>query len=328
MTEANAGLWFVKAYRRLGLPLWAGVALSLLIELLLYQIFYYFLPQFSSGGWVGALEAFFPGPLIFLVYAQFGSYYSARTMERLFAHAESMGAAVPAKPLVRLYSFGIPLAIFGAYFIPVAAGATLIGGWAGLAETLYPFQLAAFFLFNFVWVYSYSMFALYRIGKRQINLSSFAADRTLGLRPFGSGSLKLMGLYELFIVGVILVPNLILGTYQDLQATNSSLAFFGFLLFFLPLVSFRRKLIEAKTKELGWIGSRLDQLLKQLKGEKDPEVSAKINTELAASFDLRREISQIHSWPFDVGIISRFAAIIFSVVAILLASYLRTILHF
>jgi len=50
--------------------------------------------------------------------------------------------------------------------------------------------------------------------------------------------------------------------------------------------------------------------------------------ELTGLDNVQRQIHQIHSWPFDVGIITRLAAIVFSMIAILLANYVRIFLRF
>lgn len=42
----------------------------------------------------------------------------------------------------------------------------------------------------------------------------------------------------------------------------------------------------------------------------------------------KREVASISTWPFDTHILGRFAAIVISIVAILLAGAIRSILHF
>ena len=43
---------------------------------------------------------------------------------------------------------------------------------------------------------------------------------------------------------------------------------------------------------------------------------------------VQRDVQQIRTWPFDTGIIARLLAIMISVTAILLSSYIRSFLSF
>src|SRR5438445_9844445 len=60
--------------------------------------------------------------------------------------------------------------------------------------------IAYFFLIlaSFLWVYGYSMYAIHRAGKLPLRLKPFTEDRNLGLKPFGTTSLRLASIYAVF----------------------------------------------------------------------------------------------------------------------------------
>jgi hypothetical protein len=99
----------------------------------------------------------------------------------------------------------------------------------------------------------------------------------------------------------------------------------GFAIFLLPLASVRRKLLEAKRAELSWVNPRYTKIMKQVRAQSDRAIDPSLAAELTAVKELQRDAQQIHTWPFDIAIVVRLAAIILSVVAILVSRIVQTI---
>ena len=191
-----------------------------------------------------------------------------------------------------------------------------------------PFFFWNVFLSTFFWVWGYSMYKIYRIGKLPLKLKPFTEDRTLGLKPFGRASLQLTAVYVGFLASVF-VTTVPLSTYASpVIVLEIGLLLLGMAIFFLPLLTLHAKLVDAKQEATQWISPQYSALVQRLRKEGVENADEKLYHELIAIDKIQRDIDQIHSWPFDVGIVTRLAAIVFSVVAILLASFLRTILRF
>jgi len=58
------------------------------------------------------------------------------------------------------------------------------------------------------------------------------------------------------------------------------------------------------------------------------EIDQRNVNEPTAIDKIQRDIQQIHTWPFDTGIVIGLAAVIFSLSAILLSAVIRNILKF
>ncbi|MBI3116487.1 MAG: hypothetical protein HYZ12_04025, partial [Thaumarchaeota archaeon] len=156
----------------------------------------------------------------------------------------------------------------------------------------------------------------------------FTEDRTLGLKPFGRTSLQLTGVYVSFLASVFVTVVPLSEYSPPVIAVAISLLLLGLVIFFLPLLTLHSKLVAAKQEALQWISPQYSALVQKLRKDGLDNTDEKLYRELMAIDKIQRDINQVHGWPFDVGIVTRLAAIIFSVVAILLASLVRAILRF
>lgn len=193
-----------------------------------------------------------------------------------------------------------------------------------LPATLYTTLAAS----TIVWVFGYSMYSLYKVGKGTLKLRPFGTDRTLGLRPFGLASLQIAAVY--LGVSAILIASILVGGGVSLIALVSLFSFplLAVPFFFLPLTSVHGKLVEAKSREMEWISRRYADLFQEIKSNRDARLDDSLKTDLAAFGQLQRDVQQVHSWPFDIGIIVRLAAITLSLAAILLSAVIRDLFHF
>ena len=172
------------------------------------------------------------------------------------------------------------------------------------------------------------MYRIYRLGKLPLTLKPFTEDRTLGLKPFGRASLQLTAVYVGFLASVFVTTVPLTAYSPSVIALEMGLLFLGIVIFFLPLLTLHAKLLDAKQEAIRWISPQYSALVQKLRKEGVENSDEKLYHELTAIDKIQRDINQIHNWPFDVGIVTRLAAIVFSVVAILLASFVRAILRF
>lgn len=326
-------VWFERLHHRVGLPLWAGaLLLGVVPTILLLPVSYYL-----SGLWNEFLSSgiIFSSPLLALVimFAHFSVRYVRRRLMVLAEYADLIredGLLTDLKELYRLRGVAVTYLLLMGTVQTIFIFFVLPGRYS-LAQKLgisLPFLFWNVFLCTFFWVWFYSIYKIYRMGKLPLKLRPFTEDRTLGLKPFGRTSLQLTGVYVAFLASIF-VTTVPLSEYSPLViALAISLLLLGLVIFFLPLLTLHSKLVEAKQQALQWISPQYVALVQKLRKDGLENSDEKLYHALAAIDKIQRDINQIHSWPFDVGIVTRLAAIIFSVVAILLASFVRAILRF
>ena len=89
----------------------------------------------------------------------------------------------------------------------------------------------------------------------------------------------------------------------------------------------RRHLLRAKTENMDWIAHRYTALVTQLKSEDASSAEEILLTNKLASIDkLQKDIGQIRTWPFDTQILESLAAIIVTVIALVVAHYVQVAL--
>lgn len=317
----------------MGLPLWAGaLLLGVAPTILLLPVSYYLLGLWSDFLSSGII---FSSPLLALVivYAHFSVRYIRGRLTGLADYADSIredGSTTDLKGLYRLRGVAVTyLVLMGTvqtvFTFLVLPGRYLLFQKLGISI---PFFFWNVFLCTFFWVWVYSMYKIYRMGKLPLKLMSFTEDRTLGLKPFGRGSLQLTAVYVAFLASIF-ITTVPLSQYSSaIIVLEMGLLLLGLVIFFLPLLTLHSKLVAAKQEALQWITPQYSALVQKLRKDGVDNSDEKLYHELVAIDKIQRDINQVHSWPFDVGIVTRLAAIIFSVVAILLASLVRAILRF
>ncbi len=331
MSYSVPELWFEKLNHRVGLPNWAGAACFGWVPFLLLSL----LP---------ALELVLPLPtLIFvnvfgLVFAFFTFYtagYLRREMTRLLNVVGEMdNGPIGGSIQFNLSRFSSTRRIMLVYPVILAitvplyslgqTGRSLLTGLEGEV----PFLWFNFIFATFLWTFGYSMYSIYKMGKLPLKLRPYTEDRTLGLRPFGKASLNSTLIY-VGVVSTIVIPVI----FQGILPLGLALGFLilypiGFLLFLFPLLSLHSKLVDAKKKELAWIGPRATVLLQRVKASDGGQIDELTANEVSVLDKIKREAQQIHTWPFDTGILARLLAILFTVVGILISGIIRNLLHF
>ncbi len=266
-----------------------------------------------------------------VLYALAGTRYMRR---RIVATEPAMAALTPDGEVALHRTFG-PVA---ARWPPVVVGAVVFAvsflalpGQAGgitspvelvLRTLSYPFAYLAYG--TFIWAYVSAVRGLHAFGKEDLRLRSHYEDRFLGLRPFGSLSLSIAGVYflgmSLVFFSFLNVPGLLAGLLIVLIAL-------GVVLFFLPLDTMHRRLREEKARahaSLTHHFRRVEQILAP-PGGSAPATADDVHRLMALDLAERRAAA-ISEWPFDMRTLSWLGAIVLSVIAAVVTRYTITLL--
>lgn len=324
-------LWFERVLKRLGLPRILGI----------FLIFYlpYIVGLAAGHAATGVWDRFVSTgmfthlPALFTFFtAILGATYICDRMERLRAYAQGIVADGRRIELTGLYRIGpvlavwIPIGVFGnsAYIITELASFSPAQLLFSQIST-WPFYIL--FISTFLWVWGYSLVAIYRMGSLPLRLSSFTEDRMLGLAPFAKESLRVTAVY-LFLMVVQAGVQIFSGEFS-VFVLLLFLPFFplGLAFFLLPLLPLRRKLRDARAVEVRWINGEYAKVMSTvcpLISEMDDRAVGR----LLAIDKVQEDVRRIRTWPFETGILTRLTAIIASVTAILLSAIIRIALGF
>ena len=179
---------------------------------------------------------------------------------------------------------------------------------------------------TFIWVYFRSLWGLHLLGKESLRLKPHYEDPMLGVRPVGSITLSLF--FALFLVGGLSTLSLVMS--QDVVGIVIlfALVSFGTLMFFLPLLSIHERMVQEKRSQQKLVLGRFSELT-TASSKSESHLEKKIDrlTELLTFQALKDQITTLPTWPLDIGILSRFLAVILSVTAILISRIIAVILQ-
>jgi hypothetical protein len=314
--------WFDRAFARLSLPGWAGMLLCLIPFAGLY-IIGSVLGLGSSQISLGSAVTKTVSSLVFIEIIAFplplGSMLLTRYMNgrvgRLKEYANTLSRHPSSLQLESQYRLSGILLAWAPFLVVLTP---IFYAFSGSSFLFWLFTLPAWYylmLFpaTFLWTFCYAMFATSKMGKQPLELKPFTEDKTLGLRMFGTESLRLTGIYLLFVslvIGGILFTSPI--PFQIAVAVLLAFSLAGIALFLLPLLSLHHKLVQVKREKESWIGRKYTSLVAQLERntESTREEKMLLASDLSAIDKVQRDINQIRTWPFDVGIIVRLVTII------------------
>ena len=183
-------------------------------------------------------------------------------------------------------------------------------------------NVAVSFIFsNFIWVYFRSLWGVYRLGKEQLNTVPVEKDAMIGLKPVGTISFSLFLAYTSVVVLVGIDSVVVPDPYTLLAILI--LEGLGAVLFFLPLNSVHRIMLQNKRAQRAKLASHLEEVRAGGSGSGTDGLLKNIRD--LQLIELQRDsISSAPTWPFDTGVLGRFAAVVFSVMAILLGRIITT----
>ena len=311
------------------LPFWVGaVVVSFVPPKILATIEFALAPSQGLGNLI--LDESLVLSLIVL-YFVYSMRYITKRIDRLSDYVKEMSPDNPKLQLAPPYrpSRVLPIWIFllGVLTLVSPIPFTVEGI---VSNHILVFSYFVLILAFFLWTYGSSMLAIYRAGKLPLQLKPFTEDRTLGLKPFGTVSMRLASVYAIFpIIVTILqlvtinveVPGGVTVGLGSLRASDlvilGGLILVGVVLFLLPLIGIHRRLQDARRQELNWITPRYTSLVQRLKDrvtrpDKFETVNEKddLASELSVVRQIESDIHRIQTWPFDIGVITRLATVL------------------
>ncbi len=181
----------------------------------------------------------------------------------------------------------------------------------GLLVVSFPFMYLVYG--TFIWTYVSSIKCLHDLTRQPLILSEFYEDEHLGMKSLGSLSLALALVYFL---GLGLIFFSFLSVPPPLEIAVIIMILAGVTLFFLPLFSIHRKMLEKKREGREKLGSHVTNLLKFV----EEPIRAGGTTEMKhlrymmAVDIIERHIESIPEWPIDAGSWTKLSAIILTVI--------------
>ena len=321
--DDSSKLWFERLYTRIGLPFWAGVLVVGFLPPLILTLSGYYAYGVKTD-FTGDISLGVPLLLANIIYILFSSGYIHRRVQALEQYAVSMGADKSQigtkylsdfRPVVATWAVLLATAVLvlGPFFNP---GYSLIQNL--LRELLYSYT--RLIQATFLWVFLSSTIAIYKTGRLPLRLKVFTDDRTLGLKPFANTSLLLITIYVVAILltfPIFLYPNF---------AVELSLTIFlvaGIFFFLVPLFSLHKKMQKVRIEKSALIGLRHTRVMREVEAVEEGPLNEGIVNELLTIDAIKREIHQMHDWPFDIGTVARLTGILGApLLATVLAAYL------
>ena len=323
------GFWLERLYTHLGLPFWAGVIATVSLSGAA-NVAGFFVAEVVGDSWSNLNLATLPFTLASVVLIQLAARFMVRRTEKLKSYAESLyeGVSRPGfRPAYRLSNFLVIWAIAALLINPpyLANGfPATYSPYQKLVLTL-SYQPVVLFIGLFVWSWIYSMYSIYRMGSIPMKLRPFTEDRTLGLRTFGTTSLGLTVIY-VGLLAITVLPLILTGSIPLLSVLVASGMFLlAPILFALPLLPLRAKLVAEKRRLANLVGPRYTRAFARFTNGQDDQADGNLSAELSSIDTIRRDINHIHTWPLDMGILVRLTAIVLSVVAILIAKVVSVV---
>lgn len=206
--------------------------------------------------------------------------------------------------VIGLLSFGVEVTLI-ALVLGIVPASILFLGFASL-----------------IWIYFSSLWGIRNMGSTSLKLSPYYKDRLLGLKPVGSLSLSLVAAYFAF-VGLFAFSTIGPSTPPVAYAFYSGLILPGLLMFILPLRKFHQRMLQQKKLERDRLEERLDQIYQNPTVTNPPSDLSQLFFSLSISDTMKKEISAIASWPYDIQIIGRVIGITLSVLAIIIAQLVQ-----
>ena len=321
-SDENSKLWFEQLFKRIGLPFWAGVIIAGYLPLLLLTLLGYYSYGVKTD-FTGDITLGVPLLLANILYILYSCRYIRHRIDELEKYSVAMqaeqskiqtGYLTDIRPILATWIalLTISVLVLEPIFNP---GYSLVQNV--LRELLYSYTrlLQA----TFLWVFLSSMIAIYKMGQLPLKLRIFTDDRTLGLKPFANTSLHLITIYVVAILltfPIFLYPNF---------AVELSLTIFlvpGLFFFLFPLLGLHKKMRNAREDKSTMIGLRHNRVMNEVESTGDGPLNERLVNELLAIDVIKREIHQMHEWPFDIGTIARLTGVLGApMVAAILAAY-------
>jgi len=160
---------------------------------------------------------------------------------------------------------------------------------------------------TFLWVLGCAMYLILSWGKLPIKLRSFTEDRTLGLNAYGRASLLFVTLY---IAAMLLTFPVFVYNSGAVMWSQAVFSLVGLLIFLGPLLSLRKRLLEAKAERLTWIQRRHSRVIESIESSGDGPIDPALVNELIAIDSIRNDLVKISGWPFNTGVFVKLITVV------------------
>ena len=321
-SDTDAKLWYERLYNKLGLPFWAGVIIIGYLPPLILTLAGYYSYNVKTD-FTGEISLGVPLLLANIVYVLFSCRYIRRRVDDLEKYSMAMGAE---QSIIKTGYLSDVRPVLVTWIVLLASSILVLEpifnpGFSLLQSVLREllYSYTRLLQATFLWVFLSSMIAIDRMGRLPLKLRIFTDDRTLGLKPFANTSLHLITLYVVAILltfPIFLYPN---------SAVELSLTIFlipGLFFFLIPLLGLHKKMRMARDEKSAMIGLRHSRIMNEVESTGEGPLDERLVNELLAIDAIKREIHQMHEWPFDIGTIARLSGILGApMIAAVLAAY-------
>jgi hypothetical protein len=302
----------IALFAGVGIPFWTGIGVLALLWLFLFYVFY--MTRFMRQRMLLTEQDLHP------VLPE-GEKTFHEAFHWVAKHWPPIAIAIAIIAFYFLSSAEALLQTFDVYAVQMANIIYII--------VVYPIWLLIFA--TFAWVYLSSIHGLYKLGRKPLTLRPSVEDRMFGVKPFGNLSLSLSIVYFLAMAILIMITiTEAVGSSESVGITFIILlvtfSTVGVMLFIAPLYTVHKRMVEQKEKERLQLHS---QIYKSVEGTSNTEGQDTVagmkrrldNIASVMALDMaEKNLNSIPNWPIDTPIISRFATIILSVIAILMAN--------
>lgn len=166
-----------------------------------------------------------------------------------------------------------------------------------------------------LWVFGALLVGLHRLGRESLHLIPFEEDRSLGVRP-----LRSVAFTSFVVLTAALLPLLATQWRDPRGAISNLLTFLGFVaLFFVSLHGLHRQMVTAKAAALQQARRLYVEAFGPIRARWSLDITVEQVARLSAAEVVERRAAAIQEWPLDEGLLARLAAIVTSVVGVILA---------
>jgi hypothetical protein len=310
-------LWYDRLSYHLALGKWLGRVLFgacafAVVELLVYGVGTVSRnPVYLAGGITLPGAAFvdfliFIGDWIILItYAEFAAGIIWKNTVWLCQLAESMGsgtAFLRVKSMVRKGYFGgkivlvlVAMIALGTYLQIFSTGSQYLNPASAMAQIPHIFGVT--FISLFAAMATMNLFSTLTTLKSTLRLRPFSEDLSLGLKPFVMSGIYNSIMIEFSILLVVALP--------PFELPNLPVALFLIVVFSLyftpPILLAHSKIGPVKKERVDWIGKWYTSVMDRLHG--GTALDPQLGDELFAIDKIQRDITKIHVWGVDAGIL-------------------------
>lgn len=181
---------------------------------------------------------------------------------------------------------------------------------------------------SILWLFSASLYGLYKFGKLPLKLKSCYEDSILGTRELGSISFSFSATY--FLGLALFIGQMILGNLAGQNSLVSLISILilipvGLILFIAPLLSTHNRMLESKRIEKELANKQFFELFNRIK---KADVNDNRNFIKLLMFEaMERKVQRIKTWPVDISLIDKLVLIACSVISLLIVQVMLTFIH-